>query len=174
MSAQYRHNVCTISLEIYVRTTSHEGYMTFSRWPRTHAIRVTGHKAKGSQSGGFPPPAPPHRPQPFFAPVSCSNSYCVCVWPPWKRHISLARHISLVKCCADIVQTYISRDMSALYPSSVFSSAAEKFDLHTHSRSPSSLKSIYGPKGCLHGGFLAHLSCFSMIYDECICYNIVK
>ena len=94
--------------------------MSFSRWRRTHAVRVTGHEAKhwprGSKSGipwGFPPPAPLCRPQqPFFAPVSCSNSDCMCVWSPWKRHISLARHISLVRCFADTVRTYISRDIS--------------------------------------------------------------
>ena len=44
-------------MEIYVRTTSHEGYMSFSRWPRTHAVRVTGHEAKqwpGVVKAAFP------------------------------------------------------------------------------------------------------------------------
>ena len=75
----------------YVRTTSHEGYMSFSRWPRTRTVRVTGHEAKQWQgiakTGGFPPTAPPHWPQPFFAPVSDG----MCVLPPWKRHTSLVR-----------------------------------------------------------------------------------
>ena len=30
----------------YARTTSHEGYMSSSWWPRTHTVRVTGHEAK--------------------------------------------------------------------------------------------------------------------------------
>ena len=40
---------------------------------------------RGSQSGipwGFPPPAPPRQPKPVFAQVSCSNSDCMCAWPP--------------------------------------------------------------------------------------------
>ena len=76
---------------------SHEGYMSFSRWPRTHALlqetdakKGCGHEAKQGMAGGrhsgipwgFPPPAPPRRPQPFFAPVSCSNFDCMCAWPP--------------------------------------------------------------------------------------------
>ena len=41
----------------YVRQTSLEGYMSFSRWPRTHAVRVTGHEAKqwpGVAKAAFP------------------------------------------------------------------------------------------------------------------------
>ena len=90
----------------YVRTTSHEVY--FSRWPRTHAVRVTGHEAKqwpGVAKAAFPgcflhPLLPvDHNPSSLrFLAVTLT----ACVFGHLEK-----TYIPL-RCCADIVRTYIS------------------------------------------------------------------
>ena len=110
----------------YVRATSREEYIFQSG---THAVKSywlwSQAMAGCSQGGipwGFPPPAPPHRPQPFFAPVSCSNSVFICIWPPWKRHIPPEKYIPHEMLCGHSADIYLRGYMSALNPSSVFGS----------------------------------------------------
>ena len=92
--------------------------MSFSRWPRTHAVRVTGHEAK--QWPGVAKAAFPGVSSTRSSPSTVDHN------PSSLRFLA----VTLTACVATLKKTYIARElsfghsagyMSTLYPSSVFS-----------------------------------------------------
>ena len=101
-----------ISLEKYVRTTSHEGYMSFSRWPHTDAVRVTARNRSEEglwstgRSGWRKPPGKT---------ALATTGHCLASWPVTLTACVRGHLEKDIYPSWDAVRTYISWDICLHY-----------------------------------------------------------